>query len=156
MIDPRNQLLLATLSRAKEPLDSDDLLSQATELALDHLWTTAHLTGLTRKGVAKRCRDLVDTGDMVVTGVGMDGAARRTTPKYAMADKVMAVEVPPPPALPTTTQESPYESMDRSRLIAVLDAQDDALECVSRFLRDMAATREKVRRRLLSAGLGER
>jgi hypothetical protein len=156
-IDARSQLLLATLSRAQEPLDSDDILSQATELAMDHLWTPAHLTGLTRKGVAKRCRDLVDTGHLVVTGVGMDGNARRTTPKYAIAFKDdVRPDVPAPPALPTAPQESPYASMDRSQLLVVLDAQDDALECVARFLADMAKVSEKARRRLMSAGLGER
>lgn len=160
-IDVRSQLLLATLSRAQEPLDSDDILSQATELAMDHLWTPSHLTGLTRKGVAKRCRDLVDTGHLVVTGVGMDGGARRTTPKYQLSpssitDRVRTFGVPTPPALPTTPQESPYASMDRGQLLTVLDVQDDALECVARFLADMAKVSEKARRRLMSAGLGER
>lgn len=156
MTDARNDLLLAALSRAKHPLDSDELLGQATELALDHLWTPAHLTGLTRKGVAKRCRDLVDAGLMVVTGVGMDGGARRTTPKYAMADKHQAVAVPAPPALPTVPVESPYASMDRTQLMAVLEAHDDVVECVGRFFADLTNVREKVRRRLMAAGLGDR
>lgn len=156
-IDARNQLVLATLSRAKEPLDSDDILSQATELALDHLWTPAHLVGLTRKGVAKRCVDLLKSGYIQQTCFGMDNSSRRPTPKYAITfEDDRRPEVPEPPALPTAPIESPYASMDRTQLLTVLDAQDDALECVARFLADMAKVSEKARRRLMSAGLGER
>lgn len=156
-MDTRNELLLAALSRAKGPLDSDELLSQATELALDYLWTPAHLTGLTRKGVAKRCRDMVDAGLLAVSGVSIDGGARRTTPTYSLRKEGADIAVPKPPALPPTAPvESPYAGMDRTQLMAVLEAHDDVVECVGRFFADLTTVREKVRRRLMAAGLGDR
>jgi hypothetical protein len=157
MTDHRNTLLLATLSRAGQPLDSDELLAQATELALDHQWTPDHLAGLNRKGVAKRCRDMVEAGLLVVSGVGVDGAARRTTPKYAMTKNLKVPDVPPPPPLrEEAPKESPYDAMDRTQLMAVLEAHDEFAECVGRFFRDLTNVRERVRRRLQSAGLDTR
>lgn len=157
MTDNRNDLLLAALLRAGEPMDSDELLVQANELALDYMWTPDHLVGLNRKSVAKRLRDMVDAGAIKVQGVGMDSSSRRTTPKYApVAAYDAQADVPAPPSLPTVPAPSPYALMNQTQLIAVLDAQDDALECVSRFLQDMSMVREKARRRLLAVGLGER
>lgn len=158
MTDARNELLLSALKRAGEPLDSDALLNQASELALDHFWTPDHLTGLSRKGVAKRCRDMAESGVMNSAGVGIDAGSRRTTPKYApVGGYEPQAPVPQPPELPAPPpMDSAYAAMHRIQLLAVLDAHDDVLECVSRFLREMTDVRERARRRLIAADLVER
>jgi hypothetical protein len=157
MSDRRNKLLLATLQRAGKPLDSAELLAQATELAMDYLWTPAGLGGLTRKGVAKRCADMEAEGLLKQEGVAMDGRSRRTTPLYMpVAGYDKEAKVPKPPAVQAPTREEPadpFNGMSRVQLMAVLESHDEIAECVGRFLNDMRTARDKARQRLQAVGL---
>lgn len=159
MSDTRNQLLLAALQRAGKPLASDDLLDAAVGLALAEGWTPEQTRELSRRSIAARLQNMLASGLVVQTGDALDDAARRLTPLFAPAAGYNAramVPGSPTPGRADTARESPYGSMDRTQLMAVLEAHDDMLECIGRFFTDLTTVREKVRRRLQAAGMGQR
>jgi hypothetical protein len=157
MSDTRNELLLVALHRAGRPMASDDLLDAAHGLALNEGWSPAQVAPLTRKSVAKRLQNMVGSGQLKVAGAAMDEASRRTTPTYVPATGYdLRAVVPEPPRIANPAPTTAYDGMDRTQLLAVLEAHDDVVECVGRFFADLTSVREKVRRRLLAAGLGTR
>lgn len=164
MIDRLNELLLSALQRGGKPKDSEELEGEAKELALDNLWTPAHVAPLTRKSVAKRCADMVASRLMVQEGKGFDSKASRSTPKFAPAAGYDAnAWVPPPPitrerAVPDTSQPT------QAQVNAVLDAQGELLEELTRQnvrrMQDeiqnnqtISGLREKLRARLMATGM---
>lgn len=160
MSDTRNQLLLAALQRVGKPLASDDLLDAAVGLALAEGWTPEQTRELSRRSVAARLQNMLASGLVVQAGDALDVASRRLTPLFAAAAGYNPRAAVPGPPTPTRADaarsESPYSSMDRTQLMVVLEAHDDMLECIGRFFADLTTVREKVRRRLKTAGLGER
>ncbi|MGC1550509.1 MAG: hypothetical protein WA777_18460 [Rhodanobacter sp.] len=154
MSEKRNQLLLAALQRAGKPVGSEELLDLAVGLAVGSDWIPEQVA-LNRKSIAKRLQNMELTGEVVQCGSGMDESSRRTTPLYKpTAGYNPAAEVPPPPTVSSKPElESPYEGLDRSQLLAVLDVHEAFAECVGRFMTDLNQLREKARRRLTAAGL---
>lgn len=158
MTDSRNELLLSALRRATTPLTSGDALDAAVGLAEAEGWTPAQLASLSRKAVSKRLQNLADAG---VVGLGqsvLDGDARRMTPTYIAKTPNPNEPVPPPPSVVprAAAKESPYDGLEKSQLIALLDVHDSLAQCLSRHMQDLDAWREKSRQRLLAVGLGER
>jgi len=157
MTDARNELLLSALRRATTPLTSGDVLDAAVGLAEAEGWTPAQLASLSRKAVSKRLQNLADAG---VVGLGqsvLDGDARRMTPTYIAKTPNPNEPVPPPPSVAprAAAKESPYDGLEKSQLIALLDVHDSLAQCLSRHMQDLDAWREKSRQRLLAVGLGE-
>lgn len=166
MNDRRNDLLLAALARGGVPMTSDQVLDGAMGLAEAEGWEPHQLAALNRRSVATRLRNLEAQGTVLGAGQAFDEAARRMTPTYTPADGFNAkAAVPPPPAEPATTrrgapERNHYEGLDRMQLVAVLDAQDammvelarQAQEAVA-FIHRLDALREKVRARLVAAGV---
>lgn len=158
MSERRNELLLAALSRCGQPATSADVLDVAAGLARAEGWAETDVAAITRNSVAKRMDLLVAQGKVKRSGVGFDGAARRTTPKYEPVDGFDArAPVPPPPnGVVHAIAATPYESMSPRQLVGLLEAQDEMLEaqaeqleCLSRFLADMREVRERGQRRLV-------
>lgn len=162
-MDIRNELLLATLRRAGKPLDSGDVLDEATGLALGEGWQPEQVQ-LSRRGASKRLQHLVLEGHVKAAGEALDEGSRRMTPLYApVAGYDLRAPVPAPPAVETVVKPSPHADLDRSQLLVLLDVQDDLLavfvrqmQDTQRFFVELAQTREKCRGRLLAAGLGDR
>lgn len=164
-----DQLLFATLAGTNGPQTSDSLLDLAMGAALSNGWTPAQTKLLTRRLVAARLQRLEKTGYVRRSGSDIDGRARRTTPTYVVANVNAPTHIPPPPAAeagswqahaPTITSSLMGASMDvaqlsRDQITVLLDGHDQMLDTVSRFLADLSSTREKVRQRLIAAGLGE-
>lgn len=151
-----NDLLLASLRRAGEPMASDDLLDAATALALADGWEPEQVSALNRRSVATRLRNMEAGGKVTQVGVTMDEPSRRTTPVYAPVDgyDVSATAPEPPPPSRTTSPGSTYANLERSQLIALLDVHDALAQCTARFFSDLDAWREKSRARLQAVGLG--
>jgi DNA-binding Lrp family transcriptional regulator len=163
MSDPRDELLLAALKRAGKPLDSSDLLDEATGLALAD-WEPGQVR-LSRKSVAKRLQNMLTAGLVTHAGVGVDDGARRTTPLFApVGGYDLRAPVPPPPAeRPPAKQPGPFVGLTTAQTVTLMDVQDELLSLFGRhlqaqqqFFAELAAVREKVRGRLLSAGLDGR
>lgn len=159
MSDTRNQLLLAALQRAGKPLASDDLLDAAVGLALAEGWTPEQTRELSRRSVAARLQNMLASNLVVQVGDALDETSRRLTPLFAptgLYNPRASVPCAPTPGRADAGRESPYGSMDRTQLLVVLEAHDDMLECIGRFFADLTTVREKVRRRLHAAGMGQR
>lgn len=158
-----DRLLLAALARESRPATSDTLLDVATGLALAGAWSSAQVAPLTRRVVAARLQLLERAGKVRRAGSDIDGRARRTTPAYVVTEQGADVPVPAPPYaddLPDIRSSRGNvghdpESMSRDQIATLLDGQDLIIECVGRFLADLSTTREKVRKRLAAAGLGD-
>jgi hypothetical protein len=167
MSDPRDELLLAALKRAGKPLDSSDLLDEATGLALAD-WEPDQVK-LNRRSVAKRLQNMLTAGLVTHAGVGVDDAARRTTPLFAPVGGYDAhAPVPlPPEARQPAKQSGPFEGLTTAQTITLMDVQDELLAVFVRqqkaqqqaqqlLFTELQAVREKVRGRLVAAGLSER
>lgn len=152
MSDRKNQLVLAALLRHGRPTGSEELLDVVVGLAQAEFWTPEHLADLNRRSIAARLRNLEEQGLVRQEGVGVDARARRSTPLYVPAGAWDArAPVPPPPSgAPEAGRvgQRAHAAMDRTQLLALLDAQDDLLGVVHRFLTDLQAMREKHRARL--------
>lgn len=171
MSDPRDELLLCALKRAGRPLDSSDLLDEATGLALAD-WEPDQVR-ISRKSVAKRLQNMLTAGLVTQAGLGVDDVARRTTPLFApVGGYDLRSPVPPPPvnARAPAKQPGPFDGLSATQAVTLLDVQDELLAVFGRqlqaqqhqlqaqqqFFSELATVREKVRSRLLAAGLGER
>jgi hypothetical protein len=150
-----NPLLLAALQRGGHAMASDELLNAAIELATAYGWTPEQLQHLDRRSIGKRLPMMATQGLVRLSGSKIDDGRRNATPLYEPVNGFDAdAEVPTPPtAASKPMTESSYASMDRSQLMAVLEAHDDMLECMGRFFTDLTTVRDKVRRRLQGAGL---
>lgn len=155
MSDARNDLLLATLRRACKPMTSGDVLDAAMGLAEAEGWTAQQLAPLNRKSVSKRLQNMADAGAINVCSDVLDGSARRMTPTYAAPDLNPNACVPLPPSEPVRApKDSPYEGLEKSQLIALLDVHDSLAQCLTRHMQDLDSWREKSRARLAAVGLG--
>lgn len=157
MSDKKNQLVLAALLRAGKPSGSEDLLDAAIGLATSENWTPEHLADFNRRSIAKRLQNLEEQGLVKQAGAGLDARARRTTPLYTpVGDWNPRAAVPPPPFATADggrVGQRAHAMMDRTQLLALLDAQDDLLGVMHRFLSDLQAARERHRARLAAVGL---
>lgn len=159
MADARNELLLSALRRASKPLTSGDVLDAATGLAEAEGWTPEQLANVTRKAVSKRLQNMAEVGLVAEVGSVLDEGSRRMTPTYmGVGQSDPAAPVPPPPSITerAAAKESPYDGLEKSQLIALLDVHDSLAQVMSQHLQDLAGWRERSRQRLLAVGLGER
>lgn len=159
MADARNELLLSALRRASKPLTSGDVLDVAVGLAESEGWTSAQLANVTRKAVSKRLQNMAEVGLVAESGSVLDEGSRRMTPTYVIVGHCdPTAPVPPPPSITerSTPKESPYDGLEKSQLIALLDVHDSLAQVMSQHLQDLAGWRERSRQRLLAVGLGER
>jgi hypothetical protein len=157
MTDVRNELLLSALRRATTPLTSGDVLDAAVGLAEAEGWTPEQLASLSRKAVSKRLQNMVDAGVVALASQYFDPVSRRLTPTYTAAVRNPNAVVPPPPSVAprAAAKESPYDGLEKSQLIALLDVHDSLAQCLSRHMQELDSWREKSRQRLLAVGLGE-
>jgi len=168
--DRIDQLLLGTLARAAKPATSDTLLDLAYGEALAAGWTPTQAAPLTRRVVAARLQRMEKAGTVRRMGFDIDGRARRTTPTFALADGNNPPAIPAPPSshdatvwqsrdraggAPVAPGPRDTTRLSREQLTTLLDCHDQLLDSVSRFLSDLASTREKVRQRLVAVGLGD-
>ena len=157
MSDKKNQLVLAALQRAGKPSGSEDLLDAAVGLATGEGWAPEQLSDFNRRSIAKRLQNLEEQGLVKPAGAGLDQRARRSTPLYTPTGGWdQRAPVPTPPALSSDIGrigQRAHAAMDRTQLLALLDAQDDLLGVMHRFLGDLQAARERHRARLAAVGL---
>lgn len=159
MSGKRHELLLCALRRAGKALTCGQTLDQATGLALGEGWDTAQLEELTTKSASRLLQNMVNSEIITQGTQAFDDDTRRMVPTYdakSSYDPKAPVPKPPEPIRRGSAKESNYAELDATQLMAVLDSHDDVIECVGRFFADLTSVRDKVRRRLMAAGLGTR
>lgn len=148
-----NQLLLAALARASEPLTSEDLVDEAVGLALSNGWQTEDLEGLTRPSVSARLRSMENLGLLKVMLERTD-SNRRKIPAYSLtADESEAQHPIPSAPNPLAEPVSPYEDMTRAQILTLLEVHDEYLGVMARMMSEMREINLRARRRLAQAGL---
>lgn len=157
MSDRKNELVLAALRRAGKPSGSEELVDAVQGLGLAEGWQPAQVADLNRRSVAKRLQNMVGEGLVQQAGAGLDDRARRSTPLFApVGGWNPQALVPPPPAIGADDSrigQRAHAAMNQQQLLALLDAQDDLLGVVHRFLGDLQTARERHRARLAAVGL---
>lgn len=158
MSDRINELLLAALQSSAKPIPGSDVLDAAIGMGMAEGWTPDQLKGVTRRSVAGRLQQMVTAGLARVAGSVMDHDARRTTPAYEPVERPAKVSVPPPPAMAVasssrTSSAALHGDRPRAQLLALLDAQDEMLTAVGRFLQDLERARDRCRAKLIATGV---
>jgi len=152
----RNELLLCALRRAGRPLTAGDAVDAAVGLATAEGWEPAQLEELTVKSASKLLQNMV--GKQIELGSPTyDTQSHRAVPTYTVAVYDAKAEVPPAPQirLHRPDKASPYNGMNKVKLLAILETHDDFLEAIGRFFHDLSVQREKARRRFAAAGFDE-
>ncbi|PJK00822.1 hypothetical protein CO641_02300 [Lysobacteraceae bacterium NML91-0213] len=165
----RRELALFLLDRIVDPISSGDLVEQMGAFAQAEGHPEVCWRSINGPDVHGILRALEGEGMVVRDGSDRDRRAGRDTPLWRIANHVrgaaLTVTVPDvddeaEEEIPITASlaavagvETPYDTMTRPQLYALLETADEMAGAQARILREIQEVAERARRRLASVGL---